>query len=188
MKTFTTKQLGLIGLGAIATLSLLPINGAPAATRVFDAGRTMASNLLQKPQVELNLVAQTQVKDAKGQIAWQPLDSKVSVQPGTALRFEVKANNLGDRPAEGFALTQPVPQGMEYKAGTAVSNAKAEVVFSIDNGKTFVATPVVSVKQADGQVAMQPAPVASYTHVRWNFKQALAAKAQQQMAYEVRVK
>ncbi len=188
MQKFSTKQLTLIGLGAIVTLSLLPINGAPAATKLVEAGQNVANNILQKPQVNLELTAQQPVKTKEGSMAWQKLETQTVVQPGSSLRFEVKANNLGNRAAEHFSITQPVPQAMEYKLGSASSIAHAQTVFSIDNGKTFVANPQVAVKKNDGQTVMEPATAASYTHVRWNFDQAFAAKAQQQMAYEVRVK
>jgi uncharacterized repeat protein (TIGR01451 family) len=188
MKKFSSQQIAIVALGALTTLLLLPINGAPAATRLVEAGQQVANNILQKPQVNLELTAQQPVKTKEGQITWQKLDAKTVVQPGSSLRFEVKANNVGDRAAKSFSLTQPVAQGTEYQLGSVSTNAKAQVVFSIDNGKTFVASPQVSVQKADGRVAMEPAPASSYTHVRWNFEQALEAKAQQQMAYEVRVK
>jgi uncharacterized repeat protein (TIGR01451 family) len=188
MQKFSTRQLAIATIATMTTLSLLPINGAPAATRLLEAGQQVANNILQKPQVNLELTAQQPVKTKEGQMAWQKLDAKTVVQPGSSLRFEVKANNVGDRAAQQFKLTQPIPQGMEYKLGSAASSAKAQTVFSIDGGKTFVANPQLPVKKTDGQVAMQPAPAASYTHVRWNFEQTLAAKAQEQTAYEVRVK
>ncbi|NJM45194.1 MAG: DUF11 domain-containing protein [Alkalinema sp. RU_4_3] len=181
-------QLAFVGVGAALTLSILPIDGAPAATKLMDAGRQMASKLLQKPQVNLELSAQQAVKTPKGEMAWQAIDSKIPVQPGTTIRFNVKAANVGDKAAKSLAVTQPVPAGMEFKLNSATSTAKAQTVFSIDNGKTFVANPQIPVKQANGETVMQPAPAANYTHVRWQLDQALNAKSQQQMAYEVRVK
>ncbi len=184
---FSKKQLVFVGIG-VSVLSMLPIDGAPAATKLMTAGRQMASNLLQKPQVNLELSAQQAVKTPKGEMVWQAIDSKIPVQPGTTIRFNVRAANLGTSEAKFFAVTQPVPAGMAYKLNSTTSTAKAQTVFSIDNGKTFVANPQIPVKQANGETVLQPAPAANYTHVRWQMEQALSAKSQQQMAYEVRVK
>jgi hypothetical protein len=59
---------------------------------------------------------------------------------------------------------------------------------SIDNGKHFVAKPMIRVKLANGKVETQPAPANMYTHVRWKFEQPISPKTALNAAYQVRVK
>ncbi|GAP95486.1 DUF11 domain-containing protein [Leptolyngbya sp. NIES-2104] len=179
-----------IGLGLAATVAMLPIDGAPAAARLFDRGLSIAQSL-QQPKVELNLIAKQKViqKDAQGkeQVSWNVLTKDTMVQKGTVLRFQVVAKNTGDRAAEKFVVTQPVPKGTTYAADSATSSG-AELTYSIDGGKTFTANPMVQVTLPDGRTEMKPAPVEAYSHVRWTFEKAIAPKNALEVNYEVSVR
>ncbi|HYY58102.1 MAG TPA: hypothetical protein VE842_12280, partial [Pyrinomonadaceae bacterium] len=73
-------------------------------------------------------------------------------------------------------------------AGSATADGAATVVYSIDNGKTYAAEPVVEEKQADGSVKVVPAPTSMYTQVRYEWTDALAGGSKLNASYKVRVK
>lgn len=179
-----------VGLGIAAAVSMIPIDGTPAAARLFDRGLSVAQTLNQ-PKVELQLIAKQKVvqKDTQGkeQVSWNVLTKDTTVQKGTILRFQVVAKNTGDRSAEKLVVTQPIPKGTTYTIGTATPS-EAELTYSIDNGKTFAANPMVQVALPDGRTEMQPAPPEAYSHVRWAFTKSIAPKNGLEITYDVSVR
>jgi uncharacterized repeat protein (TIGR01451 family) len=184
------KQWAMISLGVLAVGAIAPVNGAPAIAQVINAGTNAAQNILRQPKVNLNLTAEQQViaKDAAGKTVatWQPANQKV--KSGDVLRFTVAAKNEGTKAAQNFALTQPVPKGTVLVLNSAQASTAANVVYSIDQGKTFVAKPVVKVTQPDGSVKEAAAPATAYTHVRWNVPSELAPNQAVNAAYQVSVR
>jgi uncharacterized repeat protein (TIGR01451 family) len=178
------------GLGIAAVFAMIPVNGAPAAARLFEQGMSIAQSLNQ-PKVTLLLVAkQKQVqKDAQGkeQVTWSEIKKDTTVQKGTVLRFQVVSKNEGDRAAEKLTVTQPVPRGTTYTIGSA-TQGNAEVSYSIDGGKTFAPNPTVQVTLPDGRTELQPAPAEAYSHVRWTMSKAISPKSGLEVAYEVSVR
>ncbi|MBE9008638.1 DUF11 domain-containing protein [Pseudanabaenaceae cyanobacterium LEGE 13415] len=179
-----------IGLGIAATIAMFPIDGTPAAARLFDQGLSIAQAINQ-PKVELKLIAKQRViqKDTQGkeQVSWNVLTKDTMVQKGTVLRFQVVAKNAGDRPAQKLVVTQPIPRGTTYAANSATANG-AELTYSTDGGKTFTANPMLQVALPDGRTEMKPAPVESYSHVRWTFEKAIAPKNTLEVTYDVSVR
>jgi uncharacterized repeat protein (TIGR01451 family) len=186
------QQLSLIGAGLLAVATIVPINGAPALAQAISAGTNIAQNLLAQPKVNLNLVAEQQVitKDAEGKPVqtWKATESKVKVKQGDILRFTVSGKNEGTKAAENFALTQPVPAGTTIVLNSAQASTAASVVFSIDQGKSFIAKPIVKVTLADGTVSEKPAPAEAYTHVRWQMPGALQPNEGVAANYQVTVR
>jgi uncharacterized repeat protein (TIGR01451 family) len=185
------KRMSLIGLGAVAAIALVPFGGnASMLAQAVEAGQNVVANVLNRPSVNLHLVADKKVaqKDAQGNktVAWKALANGASVASGDVVRFTVTGANQGDRPAKNLTVVQPIAPGFSYVANSAtVKGAKAEVAFSIDNGKTFSALPIVAVKLANGEVETKPAPVSAYSQVRWTFTEAVAPKAQTVTSYQV---
>jgi uncharacterized repeat protein (TIGR01451 family) len=186
------KKQWLIGTGILVATALMPINGAPAIASVINAGTNVAQNILRQPKVTLNLVAEQQVvsKNAQGQTVqtWQATGGKAKVKSGDILRFTVSGKNEGTKAAQNFAVTQPVPRGTVLALNSAQASTPASVVYSIDQGKTFVAQPVVKVTLADGKVVEKPAPAEAYTHVRWQMPTALEPNANVATTYQVTVR
>ncbi|MEL7226328.1 MAG: hypothetical protein AAGL17_16230, partial [Cyanobacteria bacterium J06576_12] len=60
--------------------------------------------------------------------------------------------------------------------------------YSIDNGESFVTEPMVEVTLADGTKEMQPAPAEAYTHVKWDFNEALESSVVVNVSLETTVK
>ncbi len=83
--------------------------------------------------------------------------------PGTRLVFTHSYRNSGKAPAANFAMTNPIPSGVEF-TGSDDPNA----MVSVDGGKSFGALATAKVRAADGSFrAARPEDV---THVRWSLK------------------
>lgn len=185
----------LLGLGAIATILATPlIVSTPVWAQLQEVGQTVAQNLQREPQLQLQLsVAKSVVTtNVQGQpeVTWESLGGQATVQPGDVLRYTLAGQNTSDRPVRNLAVTQPIPAQMKYvlDSATVNQNAGAEITYSIDAGKTFVAEPVIEVTLPDGKVETRPAPAEMYTHVRWDFNNAVSAGAMLNAAYQVEVR
>lgn len=188
----TKNRFYLAGLGAAAAIALIPWNGAPLISRVFDAGSTIAENVAQRPKVQLKLEAEKQIVEqdkvtGKEKITWQALSNGATVQPGDTLRYQIQGQNEGNLEAKNLTVVQPVPKGTTYVLKSASGNGTT-ATYSIDDGKTFVTNPTIQVKLADGTVKTRPAPAEVYTHIRWSLNQSLQPKGSQQMNYAVKVR
>ncbi len=186
------KKHWLLSVSAALVVSALPINGSPAIAQIFNAGSSIAQNVLRQPKVNLYLVADQQVvtKNQQGKEVtnWQAIDGKVKAKQGDVIRFTVTGKNEGSRDAKNVAITQPIPQGTSYQLDSATIAQGITVTYSLDQGKTFVAHPTVKVTLPDGKVEERPAPAAAYTHVRWETSQALQPEASVSAAYQVKIR
>jgi uncharacterized repeat protein (TIGR01451 family) len=181
-----------LGWGAVALLAAAPfLASAPVMASLQQAGDAIVQTL-RRPQVKLQLTAERQVveQDLAGRTktTWKSLAGKVTVQPGDVLRYTVAGHNAGESGAKNLAITQPIPKQMAYVLGSAANDNRAKTVYSIDNGKSFVENPTVKVTLADGTVATRPAPAEAYTHVRWQFTNAVNPDATVQANYQAKVR
>jgi uncharacterized repeat protein (TIGR01451 family) len=181
----------LLGWVAIASLISLPIvTEMPAFAEA--KGSVLASAQRQaRPEVKLTLVAEKQItvsENSAKKTIWQPLKSGESVNPGDRLRYRLVGRNDGQAAARNLVLNQAIPAQMTYVIGSAQAPSGAKVVFSVDGAKSFVATPMVKVKQLDGKLIDQPAPAELYSHIRWVLGSDIAAKSTVNTSYELRVR
>ncbi len=180
-----------IGLGILAVAVAIPFaSGTPVLANLQEAGTSIVKNILQ-PKMKLVLGAEKKVQtvDAQGKtvVTFKALEGNVKVQPGDVLRYTLASENAGDKPASQLVLTQPVPAQTQYVLGSALANG-AQLTYSIDSGKSFVAKPTIKVKQPDGSVIEKPAPAALYSHVRWDYSASLKPASTVSSVYEVAVK
>lgn len=189
------KRSSLIGLSAIALIASVPfVNELPVSASWLNPGTKIAQNNQRQAQMQLVLSADKKVvqKDQQGKerVTWEALKGNVTVQPGDVIRYTLTGENKSDRPIKDLKLNQPVPQGMAYVMSSAAisPNAGTQITYSIDQGKSFVAQPQVSVKQADGKVVMKPAPAEAYTNIRWTIGSAVGAKSTLKATYQVKVR
>ena len=103
------------------------------------------------------------------------------VTPGDRLVFVLSYRNGGPEPAEGFVLTNPVPDSVAF-AGTDDAGA----VVSVDGGRTWGALNSLTVAQADG--TSRPAELADVTHIRWTFAQAVPSGGAGELSFRGVVK
>jgi uncharacterized repeat protein (TIGR01451 family) len=186
------KRKFLFGLGVAALVVSAPfVASTPVFASLQEAGSAIAQRLT-RPDVKLSMSIEKQVTvvDAEGKEKqeWQALEGEAAVNPGDVLRYAVSSENAGEIAAENLVITQPIPAQMTFVIGSVKGNTAAETTYSIDNGETFVAEPMVEVTLPDGTVEMQPAPAEAYTHVKRDFNTALAAAEVVNVSHEVTVK
>lgn len=189
------KRLSL-GLGIAALLAVTPLAlDLPAIAQAPARSSTIAQAPQREQQLELKLTAAKKLvetsADGTVEIVWQELaDSVNRVQPGDVLRYSLVGTNFGDRPVSNLVVTQPIPQRTVYMLNsvTIETGEEATVTYSIDGGETFVEAPTIEVELEDGTVESRPAPPESYTHVRWQFDDAVAADSAMNVTYQVAVR
>ncbi len=178
------------GLAAIA--SVLALNSAPLLAEVQAGERgPFLAQAQSQAEVKLQLIAAKRVTttDPQGQpqMRWQPLEGNAAVQPGDVIRFTLRGNNAGKGPAQKLVLQQPIPAGTQFVLQSArMVKGSSEILYSIDQGKTFSRTPVVTVTE-NGRVVERAAPPEAYTHIQLRLSQSLAPQAQIEGEYQVRV-
>ena len=185
------KRKFMFGLGVAALVVSAPfVSSTPVFANLQEAGMAIAQNIL-RPEVKLEMGVEKQIitLDAEGkeQTEWVTLEGEAAVQPGNVLRYSVVSSNDGEVPAKNLSITQPIPAEMTYVIGSE-KGAAATTTYSIDNGETFVAEPMVEVTLPDGTVEMQPAPAEAYTHVKWDFSEDIDTSVAVNVSHEVTVK
>ena len=86
------------------------------------------------------------------------------------LIVQITFTNKGSEPAGSVQITNPVPQHMIYKGGSAEGGG-TDIRFSIDGGDTYDTPENLKVKRDDGVERL--AQPAEYTHLRWTLEDAL---------------
>jgi uncharacterized repeat protein (TIGR01451 family) len=188
------KRVSIVSLSAVALIASAAFaTQIPLLANFLPSGSAIAQNA-KKGVVQLRLdTAKRMVeKDAQGKqkVTWQELKGQATVQPGDILLYTVSGANSGEKAVKNLTINQPIPQGMKYVLQSATVNTKtgAKITFSIDGGKSFVEKPTVQVRQADGKVKTIPAPAETYTHIRWNFGDSIAAKDTVKGTYQLQVR
>ena len=103
-------------------------------------------------------------------------------KPGDVIEYSVVYRNAS-KPVKGVLATLPVPQGMEYIAGSA---APKTATASLD-GNTFAAIPLKrQVKLADGKTLEQLVPYSDYRFLQWKLGD-MANKASFKVSARMRV-
>jgi uncharacterized repeat protein (TIGR01451 family) len=90
------------------------------------------------------------------------------------LIVSVRFTNLSDSVVDTVRITSPIPPDMKYVPGSA-SGPGSEVLFSVDNGRTFGRPAELELPAPNG--GTRTADAADYTHVRWVLGAPLAAGA-----------
>ncbi len=156
---------------------------AVGSVGVFAQHNYMVRVSAGQPEVKIALAGA--VERGQARIA---LDKAGEVRPGEVLDWTITSANEGTGAAREYKATGQIPQGTVFVAGSTTAEGSANVTYSIDHGKTFVAQPIVEERQADGTMKRVPAPVSMYTQVRYEWSDALAAGSTLKATYKVRVK
>ncbi len=86
---------------------------------------------------------------------------------GDVVLYRLVFTNIIDAPVRGIELKDPIPSGLTYVDGSALSDRDDVVIeYSIDGGLTYSTQPLVDVL-VDGRSIRRPAPPERYTHIRW---------------------
>ncbi len=164
MTPTTRKQLrSLMLLPAVALLAWTP--------RVAAQARTPTS---------LVVTAQNVTAETAGRA------NQSVAQPGDEIRYRLVFTNVTAGPVKNIQFVDPIPSGMVYVLGSATSDQRVRVEYSIDSGRTYAARPTISVVES-GNAVQKPAPPARYTNVRWTVVGSLARGAQVTVEFHARV-
>ena len=90
------------------------------------------------------------------------------------LVVSVRFANATEHVLDSIRITSPVPADVQYVPQSA-SGPGSEVLFSVDNGRSFGRPAELAVPAADG--GLRSADAADYTHVRWVLRAPLDAGA-----------
>ncbi|HEY0004107.1 MAG TPA: hypothetical protein VGB17_04785 [Pyrinomonadaceae bacterium] len=169
-KNFRVTSLALVCLLALGSI-------------VGFAQRQFRSGVSGRPEIK---VALTGTVEREGQ---QLSISKASaVKPGETLDWTITSENQGSAPAHQYKAVGQIPRGTQILTGSVTADGSASVVYSIDNGKTFSAQPMIEERQPDGSTKQVPAPVSMYTQIRYEWADPLAEGGKLNASYKVRVK
>ena len=109
-----------------------------------------------------------------------------TVAPGDVVGYRLVFTNITGRPVNNIQFTDPIPEGMHYLQGTAGADRESvDVEFSLDNGTTYSARPMVEVV-VDGRTELRPASPEVYTDIRWTVHGEVAPDARVTASFQVR--
>jgi uncharacterized repeat protein (TIGR01451 family) len=165
----------LAGIGMISTTLLTP--QLPVQARIGKP-KVCVDPLPASKLVTLTLKADKQVMSEKNISSFQAISGKASVKRGDIIMYTVVAKNNSRCPLKNLVLKQPIPKGTEYVKGSAMAIDGAELLFSIDGGKTFSTKPTVG---------KQIVPETDYNYLRWKFIGKTPANAQVKTTYKLRI-
>lgn len=166
------------GSFAFALCCLLALGSAA----VFAQRHFMAA-AVERPEIKVDLAAAVERDNTL-----VPVEKASVVKQGELLDWTITSENSGNAAALDYKAVGRIPAGTTFVAGSAKVDGHAQVVFSLDNGKSFSTTPMMQEKQADGSIKQVPAPVSMYTNVRYEWADPLAPGGRVSASYKVRVK
>lgn len=117
------------------------------------------------------------VIDLQGKSSDRSLEA--AVVPGDEVIYTINYTNLSKDAAAKVVITNPIPEHMNYKGGSA-DGANTTIEFSVD-GQHFAAADRLLVTMADGKT--RPARAEDYTRVRWTLGAPLAPGKKGHVSY-----
>ena len=165
----------LVGIGMISTPLFTP--QLPVQARIRKP-KMCVDPLPASKLVTLTLKADKQVMTENNISSFQAIASKAAVKRNDIIMYTVVAKNNSRCPLKNLVLKQSIPKGTEYVKGSAMAIDGAELLFSIDGGKTFSAKPTIG---------KQVVPETGYNYLRWRFIGKTPANAQVKTTYKLRI-
>jgi uncharacterized repeat protein (TIGR01451 family) len=176
----------VIGLSvAVPFFSVTPVFASSEEVKKSNITALNSPKVQLVVNVEKKLVGTT--SEGKNQVVWLSVGNKVKVCPGDTLRYQISSSDKVDLSAQNVVITQPIPPNMRYIPESAKSN-NAKITYSIDQGKTFVAEPIIEKTLSDGTVVEVPAPVEMYTHIKWTYEHQIQRREDIQVSYDLQVR
>lgn len=147
------------------------------------AQRHFMTAAVARPEIKVELAAVVERDND-----FVPVEKANLVKQGETLDWTIKSENSGQAAAFDYKAVGRIPAGTSFVAGSAKADGAAKVVYSLDGGKSYSASPTIDEKQADGSVKKIVAPVNLYTNVRYEWADPLAPGGHVTASYRVRVK
>lgn len=173
----------LLAVLALCVAAGAATNGHPANINPAAAQSAAAP----RPDVRITMSG-TVARPKDGVTTETPAESAGTIRRGETIRWTVSWVNKGEAAANNFKTTAAITPGTRLLPDTIKLPEGATVTFSIDGGKTYSASPQVSVRQPGGGVKNEPAPVESYDHIRFESPSRVAPGTGASATFEVRVK
>ena len=128
----------------------------------------------QQGNLELKLVAQKEmvVTDSQGNKQIKRVEP-AKVVPGDEIIYTITYTNVGTQAAENVFITNPVPEHMNYKEGSAAGMGTT-ITFSVDKGVTYDVPINLKIKNSDGTT--RPVGAGDFTNIRWALTNPLPPK------------
>ena len=136
--------------------------------------------------LELKIVAQKEVvvTDSQGKKQIKRVEP-AKVVPGDEIIYTISYTNIGSEDAENVNITNPVPEHMAYKEGSAAGIGTA-ITFSVDKGITYDVPVNLKIKNSDGTV--RPVVAEDFTNIRWTLSKPLQPKGTGYVEYRAILK
>jgi uncharacterized repeat protein (TIGR01451 family) len=167
-------------LSALTLITLLIVAGSAFAQR-----NSIASVIttLIRPDVKISLLG-TVTRENKS----VDVEKAGNLNPGEILNWTITSMNAGSAPAQNYKTIGEIPTGTSYVVSSAKAEGNVNIVYSIDDGKSFSDKPMIDQKQPDGSTKKVSAPASMYTQIRYEWSDPLSEGKQFSASYKVRVK
>jgi len=148
-------------VGAIVTMAVLSL---AAHAHAQEQGHLNVQTVVQKQEVIVNDAGETETR----------LIDADTVVPGERVVYTITFRNVGDEPAAGVIITNPIDDSLTYVDGSAFGPGM-DIQFSVDGGVVFASGDDLTVTEGGVE---RPAVAEDFTHVRWVMQNELAVGAQ----------
>lgn len=130
---------------------------------IFTMGNANTSNAIELTSiVELEVV----VLDAQGKEIVKRVPAE-KVTPGSEVIYTTRFKYNGAESAENIVISNPIPEHTVFKQGSATGK-EVEILYSVNDGKSFHASNQLRVTEADGSERLAVAE--DYTDIRWTYR------------------
>ena len=165
----------------------IPSARRPASATLAFALLCAAAPAWAKPRLEIAIAQAKEVIQTEAGAKVVRMVATKEAAPGDLLEYTLTVHNAGDEEARDAVVSDPIPKGTSYVAGSASSEGST-VAFSTDGGKSYASavTLTYEVRLASGAVEKRVASPSDYTHVRWTLR-SLPAGATAKVSFRVRV-
>jgi len=138
------------------------------------------------PKIVFRSIAQVEVEkvDERGNKILERQPAEL-VPPGTVVIYVNSFTNEGTDPANNLVITNPIPKGTEYIAGSA-SEDVGTVTFSADGANSYA--PAEQLFVPDGKGGQRLATPGEYSHIRWQLTSPLPSDSTGTVEFRALVK
>lgn len=146
------------------------------STNVFSQdGKIVLTNKVLKQVIK---------KDKKGNTTYDYIEPGTAL-PGDVMMYTITFENIGNEPATGIVINDPVPNNSKYRIDSATGK-NTKITFSIDGGKNFGNPDDLVVKDKNGKE--WKAKPETYTHIRWVYNKSLTPGKKAEVSFKTQVK
>jgi uncharacterized repeat protein (TIGR01451 family) len=131
----------------------------------------------QSPEPKPLVITASNLTADSARAAGTERQDRSMARPGDLLAYSIAFTNTTSGTVNNVQFVDPLPSGLVYRTNSARADKAVRIEYSIDGGKSYSARPMIAVME-QGRRVEKPAPVQSYSHIRWTVSGPLAAGAQ----------